>query len=422
MKDIKLPDSFYLILPYLALIILLTACQIIEIKKEAELIESAGIIEGRVVNGSSQKGPVIVKRYFKKGGVYLNDSQQIANRSGQYRFTTLPGTYFIAAFVDVNHDNEFHQHNENSEYFAFDNGKPARIIVTAKNTTKVQPFTIKENPQYFASLVEAREKLEKIESNLGRQIGWDNPILNEKYYSLGLWKPVQFLEKIGGGLFFLKEFHKEKIPIVFIHGINGGPLNWKNTIAQIDHNVFQPWLFYYPSGLRLDMISDYLLEAISILDAHNDFDEFGIVAHSMGGLIARSFVKKCVKQFPQLAGKLNLVVTINSPMNGMDSAASGVKHSPFVIPSWRDVASDSHYIKDLISWNWPKNIPYHLIFSYRVNSSDDGVVDLNSQIPLKLQSEATRIYGFNNNHTGTLKDKEFLVLLNSIFSASLLPN
>lgn len=36
------------------------------------------------------------------------------------------------------------------------------------------------------------------------------------------------------------------------------------------------------------------------------------------------------------------------------------------------------------------------------------VVPLHGQIPWKLQTEAIRIYGFSNNHTGTLNGESFL--------------
>ena len=68
---------------------------------------------------------------------------------------------------------------------------------------------------------------------------------------------------------------------------------------------------------------------------------------------------------------------------------------------------------------WPDKIPYHLVFSYKTGSSDDGVVHLQSQIPLKLQSEAVRMYGFKNTHAGTLNDATFLELFNMILADSL---
>ena len=42
--------------------------------------------------------------------------------------------------------------------------------------------------------------------------------------------------------------------------------------------------------------------------------------------------------------------------------------------------------------------------SYANGESGDGVVPLQSQVPLKLQSESIRMYAFNNDHVGTLND------------------
>ncbi|MCK5191587.1 MAG: hypothetical protein KAR12_16195 [Methylococcales bacterium] len=89
------------------------------------------------------------------------------------------------------------------------------------------------------------------------------------------------------------------------------------------------------------------------------------------------------------------------------------------MPVWRDVATGSQFIKGLNDWGWPEDIPYHLIFSYKTGSSDDGTVPLRSQIPMQLQTEVTRVYGFNNSHVGTLNDAAFLTLFNSILIQSL---
>jgi len=41
-------------------------------------------------------------------------------------------------------------------------------------------------------------------------------------------------------------------------------------------------------------------------------------------------------------------------------------------------------------------------------------VPLSSQVPLKLQIEAEKIYGVDNNHVGTLTDEKFLLVFNRI--------
>ena len=103
-----------------------------------------------------------------------------------------------------------------------------------------------------------------------------------------------------------------------------------------------------------------------------------------------------------------MAMTINSPMDGMASAEYGVESSPIVIPSWRDIAKNSPFIRNIRDWPWPEDIPYHLVFSYESGEGDDGVVKLESQIPLPLQAEATRLHGFNAGHANILRDPAFI--------------
>jgi len=56
------------------------------------------------------------------------------------------------------------------------------------------------------------------------------------------------------------------------------------------------------------------------------------------------------------------------------------------------------------------------VFSYKTGGSNDGTVSLQSQIPLKLQAEAVRIYGFNQTHAEILNDPAFLELFHSILA------
>jgi pimeloyl-ACP methyl ester carboxylesterase len=224
------------------------------------------------------------------------------------------------------------------------------------------------------------------------------------------------LDVAEGGLFFLQEYQPGKVPVLFVHGVMGGPTDFEKVITSLDRKLFQPWVAYYPSGLRLDMISDYLVEAVTRLQNRYNVTEFYVIAHSMGGLVTRSFVKKYVEHDSKNSKKLRLVMTVNSPMGGMPAAAAGVKYSPIVVPSWRDVEPDSGFLEGIHTWNWPRGIPYHLVISYANGESGDGVVSLQSQAPLKLQSESTRMYVFNNDHVGTLNDEKFHALFHRILN------
>jgi len=111
----------------------------------------------------------------------------------------------------------------------------------------------------------------------------------------------------------------------------------------------------------------------------------------MGGLVARSFIMKYQKEYPSHFQNIKFVMTINTPMLGMSSADIGVRFSPIVILSWRDIAPGSDFLNKLNTWKWPDSVPYHLVFSYKSGEGDDGVVNLESQITNKLQLEAVNM-------------------------------
>jgi len=208
------------------------------------------------------------------------------------------------------------------------------------------------------------------------------------------------------------------VPVIFVHGMGDGPRRWQPAVESLDRRQFQPWVLYYPTGLRLEVVSNYFAAAVHELRRRYGFAQFAIVAHSMGGLVTRSFVQRLHAHYPDDEQALRIVITVNSPQGGLASASAGVEYSPIVIPSWQDVAAGSEFLKALDERGWPRAIPYHLVFSYEGEKNGDGTVVLPSQIPVALQSDATRIYGFEDTHTGTLADKRFLELMNRLLAES----
>jgi pimeloyl-ACP methyl ester carboxylesterase len=283
-----------------------------------------------------------------------------------------------------------------------------------KSEIMLDPITISGAAPTLSTEFKTVDRHLGIWKNIGVPISMDDPRLSQNNYRMGLWKPFNFLELAEGGLFFLQKYEASKIPIIFVHGALGGPTVWKPIIDSLDTKRFQPWVIYYPSGLRIDSISDYLVQAVTTLEKRYNFKQFFVIGHSMGGLVTRSFVKKYVELAPANIDKLRLVMTINSPMAGVPSAASGVKNSSIVVPSWRDVEPGSEFLQKIHAWNWPSEIPYHLFISYVQGESGDGVASLQSQAQLKLQLEATRLYVLNNEHSDIIKDKTFHDLINTV--------
>jgi len=411
---VSVSREYTVLLAFIALCITFSGCSLLKVHEQSEFIENIGRIKGSVTVTGTQKGEVIVLRYRDENGTPVLKAQTALSEKGEYQFNVAPGKHYLAAFVDVNNDGQY-QENEHGNFW----GNPSFVLVPKKETVNLKPIIISGLVPKPENGQKARKSILKIVENIGRVTSIIDPTFTRKNYSMGMWHPVDFLEQVGGGLFFLQPYQPEKIPILFIHGVNGGPTDWKTLIANLDDDKFQPWVLFYPSGLRLDMISDYLMQAVVSLQKEYHFKRFSIVSHSMGGLVSRSFIKKCTEKHPKIANKINFAMTINSPLGGMASAAAGAKHSPIVIPSWKDVAPDSVFLKDISDWTWPEDIPYYLVFSYKTGGSGDGVVSLKSQIPPKFQAESLHMYGFNNNHVGTLEDPYFLTLFNNLLNHSL---
>ena len=389
----------------------LAGCSLKEIHDQTQRVENIGFIKGNIKRTSDQKGPVIVLRFRDDKGIPVRESQVVATEKGDYQFSVIPGSHYIAAFIDVNNDGRY-QSGEHGNY----HGIPSKIDVASKQTLTLETITIAGLVPKPETEIKPIDKVKAVWKNIGKVVALDDHRFTRDNYTVGMWKPFDFLDVAEGGLFFLQEYQPGKVPVLFVHGVMGGPTDFEKVITSLDRKLFQPWVAYYPSGLRLDMISDYLVEAVTRLQNRYGFTEFYVIAHSMGGLVSRSFVKKYVEHDSKNSKKLRLVMTVNSPMAGMPAAAAGVKHSPIVVPSWRDVEPDSAFLEGIHTWNWPRGIPYHLVISYSNGESGDGVVSLQSQAPLKLQSESTRMYVFNNDHVGTLNDENFHALLNRILN------
>jgi pimeloyl-ACP methyl ester carboxylesterase len=213
---------------------------------------------------------------------------------------------------------------------------------------------------------------------------------------------------IQGFFFGLEEYDSRKTTILFVHGISGTPRDWKFMVEGLDRSRFQPFFFYYPSGLPLDKPGALLAQIIENLDGYSKKRGHKIVlaAHSMGGLVALSAIDKLGAK--GVSSSLAMYVSFSTPYGGNDSARIGVENAPLVIPAWRDIATGSDFLVYLGQRPFPKKLPFHLFFTYqdqarlKLGESGDGVVTLKSQLLPSLQSAATRVYGFNETHEGLL--------------------
>ncbi len=389
---------------------LASGCVVSDVQLQAQAIGATGRLLGAITTAGASGEDVVVV-LFQRGDdqAFSLRRRVFADAAGRVAFVVPAGEYYLAAFQDSNGDSRY-QKGEPGHFY----GAPTAVRVPAAGQVEVSIDLTAQHAPFVADAAFV-DRSWAFDVNLGRVTTLADGRFDPQNGVLGLWLPVDFLNgPAQGGLFMLGPYDARRIPVIFVHGMGGGPRDFSALIASLDPERYQPWVLYYPSGLRLDMISDYFVTAVFELQRRYGVRRFAVVAHSMGGLLTRSFVSKYTARYPEAAKALRMVVTVNSPMMGMASAALGVTHSPIVVPVWQDVATDSEFVRNLAASGWPAQVPYHVVFSYSGSDSGDGTVPLESQIPLGLQAEATRLHGFKDSHAGTLRAPAFFALLRNL--------
>ena len=176
-------------------------------------------------------------------------------------------------------------------------------------------------------------------------------------------EPYRFFREFGGNIYFLEEYDPTKIPILFVHGALGSPRGWQYLLEHIDLNRFQPWFYYYPSGASIKSMADLLFWKIFNLQSKYQFKEIYLVAHSMGGLVVRSFLVDYGQQFPSITK----FISISTPWSGDNLSEYGVKYSPGVIPAWKDMGPQSDFAQSIYRKKLPAAIDYYLFFGHKGN-------------------------------------------------------
>ncbi len=391
------------------IVFVFSSCAFQKLGKEVAILDQTSILQGRIANSSPHKKPLIVLLYHLLDNEKKLVAYSIHHTPGTFTFIRLPGRYLIAAFEDANEDLVY----QPNEYASYANDSKVITVTPGEdvfnlNLTVQHPHKgpLLEGPDLTSPDTKAQLDLPNIQT--GEVVSLEDRRFSAKNAQRGLWQPIKFLRKIGGGIFFLEPFDPEKIPVVFVHGVGGSPRQWATLIQHLDRNRFQPWVFYYPSGLRLNMNAEFLIQTLSKIYVTHKFQKFVVIAHSMGGLISRSLVNTIVEKDTDQKLKV-LFLTLSTPWGGHQAAQIGVDHAPAVIPSWIDMIPNSPFQKSLFQAPLSDQIDYYLFFSFKgghnpfTNGNDDGTVSLVSQLQAEAQDAAIKTVGFNEDHTSILQ-------------------
>jgi pimeloyl-ACP methyl ester carboxylesterase len=243
----------------------------------------------------------------------------------------------------------------------------------------------------------------------------------------GVWMPRKFQRAAGEGIYFLDRHDELKIPVLFIHGMYGSPRDFQYLIGHLDRSRFEPWLYYYASGADLSGITERLLHEINTLCTYYEVGSIVIVAHSMGGLIARDLLLRA-SQVHHTA--VPVLVTLSTPWDGHRGAAVGARIWPRAVAAWHDLAPRSAYIEALFETSsglhrhLPDGTEHHLFASLgapsdRGANDSDGAVSVVSQLREEAWIDSHRMYHFDETHIGILNSSAVANSINGTLASIL---
>ncbi len=416
----------------LALAAGLHGCVFLDVKEQQDKLQAACTIKGTarsLQQGSRAIVVVLLRRAEGEGKLAAGweiASQFVMEDAGRFKFGVSggKGVYTVGAFDDANRN------------LIFDPGEP---FVIGEDSVTCAPgahfedvvLTIPANsPRRGAQAIPAL-KASSLQAQLSATLGQMTAIgeltslaedmFSEEVAEGGLWRPFDFLVEGYAGIWFLEPYDPARVPVLFVHGINGTPANFKDLIGRLDRKRFQAWVYYYPSGLHMGTVADHLNQTVTKLQVRYGVRRLAVVAHSMGGLVSRGFIQR--HHETSRSTEIPLFVTISTPWGGHQAAAAGVKNAPVVVEVWRDMAPGSQYQREIFGHALPPGMQHHLLFTYQRKSasfgeSDDQGVTVASQLLRGAQNAAVRTYGFDDTHMGVLADPEVSALLNDLLARS----
>ena len=391
----------------MALVLLVGGCRFGALGRNLRTLDQNGYLRGTAaLAGGDSRGPLVVV------AVRADDTEgkavdwTVLARPGPYLLVLPVGEYRIGAFADLDRS------------LTHDPGEPA-VWAHGGGVIAVTPGALRTDidlelpaappwPKMSLALPDrgSGDLDELPASRIGEVVTLADPRFSEEAAAMGLWQPVDFLIEMGAGIYFLEPYDPSRIPVLFVHGALGHPGNFRELVDTVDQRRFQTWFAYYPTAVKLDVVAAALDRWLQALEVEYDFPRLAVVAHSMGGLVARRYL---AGDRAGLGGALEALtfVSIATPWQGHASAALGVERAPVVAPSWFDMAPNSAFLSALFDAPLPPYAVHDLFFAFggsrRRSIANDGVVTVASQLEPRAQEQARRVLGFDAGHVAVLR-------------------
>lgn len=332
---------------------------------------------------------------------------RLLGKAGNVDIRDSSGLVAFFVFQDINHDLTF-QINEPFGFSPITKGGGNGVVSVDVNVQSADKQSLAA-PDYLLdqNLLSFRD-LRGMGINIGTVTSLDDARFSLAQGKKGMWQPLQFMLDGGAGLHQLQPYDAHKTPVLFVHGLSGSPVNFSDMIAALDHTHYQPWVYSYPSGYNVDVTSNGLFYMVNALQRELEFKNLHIVSHSLGGLLSRTYLKRCQRE--NECAYLSSYTSLSAPWGGSSGAKLGADTAPVVMPVWEDLSPNSELLASLFAEPLPNELPHFLMFSFFNDSrfgsgSSDGVVALSSQLRREAQQQALKLSGYNESHSGILKSK-----------------
>ncbi len=341
---------------------------------------------------------------------------------GYYALLLPSGQYQLVAFADVNKDSAFSASEcagfyHEKPFVEIRQSSPAVVGGFDMYVSDTRVFTLDQ--PISLSLPESYSCHSSSYYPPGAIRSLEDPLFSEQVARKGRFSVAEFLNEANGYFYAVSERNLRKTPILFIHGYGGTPRDFAYFIAHLDTARYDPWFFYYPGAQSISKTADIMYE---IFFSNNIIELDGrrmiIIAHSMGGLVARQALNRYSANHRNHS-PIDFF-SLCTPYGGVAYAAAGAQQAPTPVPSWKDIGQNSPFIQALPKRALAGSIRFRLFFGYRDESivrffhNSDGVIQLKSQLHSPVQQQAAVVRGFDETHTSILSSS---AAVNAIYNA-----
>ena len=377
-------------------------------------VYNSAVIKGKIVSLDQGKDSTLVIAFCPADKKKEFTEYVATDSNGTFMLYLPAGRHQLFAITDYDH-NGIYENDEVSGLYGPDLQPTEISIREGELITGVVIQTSRANNHKIKLPLEWRVKNDQ---KIIKQVTDNGQVLKiyHEYFSLenaqtGYWNPSSFMKVFGAHIYMTEEYNPHKIPLLFVHGTEGSPYNWVYLYMRLDRSLYQPWFFYYPSGIRLNLAAALLNEELRELQKKYGFQKMGIIAHSVGGLTTRSFLTRFVSD--KQNNFIKLFVTLATPWSGFGIADASQVMIHKSIPAWVDLGTQSPFIKTTLENRLPPNVRHYIFYGKNDKHCGSKATDE------RAVACAVETFAFHCDHTSILSDRKVFLKFNEILEKEL---